>query len=210
MWTWFPMTTVRQVQHTYIAEKGFSLVELVITLGLAALLMSLALPNFQSAINNSRMTGHYNSLTSALTFARSEAIKRASSVSVCARETDDVCGTNWNNGWLVFDDAFATPGLIDAGETVLKRVVLDDEPLTIDNSARITTGAASPVARPFIRFGPRGTSNWRGAGYFVFCDVRGTESVRVANISLAGDVRRGRRDGNNDVINAFGGATTCP
>ncbi len=172
--------------------------------------MGIAAPSFDGAMRSSRMTGHYNSLSASLTFARSEAIKRASNVSVCAMATEESCGTDWTKGWLVFNDEGATRGFIDPGEIVLKRVVTNDDNLDLTNLARLTTGSASPVERPFIRFGPRGTSNWRGAGFFLFCDERGTQAARTANISLAGDVRRGRRDGADQLINAFGGTTTCP
>lgn len=172
--------------------------------------MGIAAPSFDGAMQSSKMVGHYNSLSASLTFARSEAIKRSSHVSVCAKDTDNTCGEDWTQGWLVFNDEGPTRGFIDPAEDVLKRVAANDDQLDLTNLARLSTGSATPVERPFIRFGPRGTSNWRGAGYFLFCDKRGTQGARVANVSLSGDVRRARRDGSNNLINAFGGATTCP
>ena len=177
---------------------------------LVGILLGLAVPSFQGMMQTSKMTGSYNSLTGSLNFARSEAIKRASSVSVCARATDTTCGEDWSNGWLVFDDAGDTRGFIDADESVLKSATMDRDPLTLANNARTAAGAAVPVSRPFISFGPRGTSNWRGAGYFIFCDARGTASALVANISLAGSVRRGRRNADGNLLNVFNQAVTCP
>jgi len=198
------------VSHPFIAEKGFTLVELMIVIVLVGIVLGIGVPSFQAMMQGSRMTGQYNSLTGSLTYARSEAIKRASTVAVCARATENSCGEDWSNGWLVFDDAGDTLGFIDADESVLKSAKMDEADMTLANRARVDTGAAAPVARPYIRFGPRGTANWRGAGYFLFCDERGTPGARVANISLAGSVRQGRRDASGNLLNVFNQAVTCP
>lgn len=199
-----------RVSHSYIAQKGFTFIELMVAVALIGVLLGIGVPSFQSMMQSSRIIGDYNSLVGSLNFGRSEAIKRASSVSVCARETDTSCGNDWSNGWLVFDDAGDTRGFIDTDEFVLKSVSLDSGAATLVNSARLNNGAAEPVARPFIQFQPRGTANWRGAGYFIFCDERGTQSARVANISLAGSVRRGRKDADGNLLNVFNEAATCP
>ena len=196
--------------HSYIAEKGLTLVELLVAIALVGAVLGIGLPSFQSMMQSSRMTGDYNSLNASLNFARSEAIKRASAVSLCARATENSCGEDWSRGWLVFDDAGATQGFIDAEESVLKSVTREDTTLTIENRARLNTGAATPVARPFIQFRPRGTANWLGAGYFLLCDESGTDGARVANISLAGSIRRGREDASGNLLNAFNEAATCP
>lgn len=187
--------------------------ELMLVIGLAAVLASAAVPSFTSAIQNSRLVTHYNALSASLTLARSEAIKRASNVSVCALETNTACatGTNgdWNQGWIVFDDSGENRGVIDADEEIIRRVKLDDTELVMENSSQLNPGVSTPVARDFIRFSPRGTSNWRGAGYFLLC-IRGTGQARLANITLSGDVRRGRKDASDDLITVFGNAATCP
>jgi len=184
------------VTQPYIAEKGFTLIELMMAIVLVGILLGIGVPSFQSMMMNSRMTGDYNALTASLNFARSEAIKRSAPVSVCARATDDTCGDDWSVGWLVFDDAGDTPGFIDDGELVLKSALLDNANMTVNNSARLNTGAATPVERPFVQFGP--------------CDERGTTAARIANISLAGSIRRGRKDGSGALLNVFNEAATCP
>lgn len=193
-----------------MAKNGFSLIELLIAIVIVGILAGMAAPSFKSAIQNSRMTSNYNALSASLTFARSEAIKRSSQVSVCPFASDNACGDDWTQGWLVFNDDGPTRGFIDPAENVLRRVVMDNTTFTLTNSAALSTSAATPVARPFLRFGPRGTSNWRGSGYYLFCDSRGTSAARMAIVSLAGDVRPGRRDGSGDLINSFAEVTTCP
>ena len=63
---------------------GFTLVELMVTLTVLAILVGVALPSFRDMILNNRRTAIVNDLVSSLLLARSEAIKRGQPVSVCA------------------------------------------------------------------------------------------------------------------------------
>jgi type IV fimbrial biogenesis protein FimT len=89
-------------------NSGFTLVELVLTVTVAAILTAIAVPSFQSAIANNRATTQANAIVTALRLARNEAVKRQKPVTVCARstsETDPKCaGGDWKNGWMVFVD----------------------------------------------------------------------------------------------------------
>ena len=147
-------------------------------------------------------------LTGALNFARSEAIKQSSRVSVCARNSDMTCGTNWNRGWIVFVDSADNAGVIDATETVLKVASPLPTGFTVSNSA-ITQGVADATQRSYVRFGPRGLSNWRGSGTFTFCDDRGDRAARAINVSMSGDVRQAREAGDGTLYDTFGQAVSC-
>jgi type IV fimbrial biogenesis protein FimT len=188
--------------------RGFTMMELLITLAVAAILLGIAAPNFRSAVQQVQQENRVIELTGALNFARSEAIKRASRVSVCARATDTACGTDWNNGWLVFIDNSTNAGVIDATETILRLAAALPVGLNVSNKA-ITTGAADAIQRSFVRFGPRGLSSWRGAGTFTFCDDRGVSAARAINVSMSGDVRQARADDTGSLHDAFGNAVTC-
>lgn len=75
--------------------RGFTLIELMITLTVAAILTTIAIPSFQNVIRESRLAAQTNELITALNLARSEAIRRSQSVTVTAN------GGSWNNGWVV-------------------------------------------------------------------------------------------------------------
>lgn len=92
-------------------RTGFTLIELMVTIGVGSILLTLAVPSFQSIIAGNRATALANEMVTALTLARSEAVKRGASVSICPAGFDDQgeveeCDENgdWEQGWIVFLD----------------------------------------------------------------------------------------------------------
>ncbi len=184
------------------------MIELIMTLAIMGSLLALAAPNFSDAMLNSRQSVNTNTLMGALRLARSEAIKRSAPTSVCARSTNNTCGSDWSNGLLVFIDNVSNPGAIDTGEEIIRVVGPFSEGMTINNLARLRNSVAAPIQRPFVRYGPSGSSNWRGAGYFTLCDQRKDLSLKAVNISLSGSPTLGRKEDGN-VINVFGQPASC-
>lgn len=90
------------------ATRGFTLVELLVTMAVAAILLTIAVPNLQMFVLNSRMASQANDLITAFNMARSEAVKRAASVTVCASSNGTSCTGTWAQGWIV-RDAAGTP-----------------------------------------------------------------------------------------------------
>lgn len=80
-------------------SRGFSLVELMVTLAVAAILLTLATPNFVRMINNYQVTAQANDLLGSLATARSEAVKRGGAVSLTPS------GTGFQGGWCMHTGA---------------------------------------------------------------------------------------------------------
>lgn len=87
-----------------ILKRGFTLIEILITILVLVIVMTIAIPSFNAVIQNNVTISASNDMIIALNYARSEAIKRAANVSLCpaADQTFSSCGNDWNQGWIVF------------------------------------------------------------------------------------------------------------
>jgi len=194
------------------ANAGLTLVELIVTLAVAAILLGVGAPSFTQILRDGRLSSEATCLNLALFAARSEAVKRSSDVSVCARAGDVLCGTDWNQGVLVFLDGVpgndAQPAAIDAGDQVIRRC-----PPLSDTSRLLALGsddgtAAGASKRSHIRYRRSGQTNWDN-GYFALCDDREADRWKALNVAVTGDVRAARLHTDGDaLVNAFNGKIT--
>ncbi|MGH8027964.1 MAG: GspH/FimT family pseudopilin [Pseudoxanthomonas sp.] len=98
---------------------GYTLLELMVTVAIAAILLGIALPSFQSSLRSNRVATATNEALASLALARSEAIRNTRGAGVCASANGSSCGADWNSGWLVWSDTDGD-GAIDPGETIVR------------------------------------------------------------------------------------------
>lgn len=136
--------------------RGFTLIELIITVVIFAIVVGFAIPSFRGLLQSNRSVSQANEMLTGLQLARSEAVRRGQMVTVCASantttadEEDVACSGDadgWTTGWIVFvDEVGSTPGVREAGEELVNTF----PPLTGD--ATITADDA------FVRFTATGT-----------------------------------------------------
>ncbi len=149
---------------------GFTLIELMITLLVGAILLSIAVPSFRTFVQNSRLTTESNSLVYSLNLARSNAVKTDGSVQVCASTNGTSCGGIWANGWIV-----CTPS--PACTTVLQA----SAPIATGNTISEQITGATTLS--FLSNGQTGQ-----AYRFVFCDNRGASVAADVEVDLIGSI----------------------
>lgn len=175
-------------------QKGFTLLELLTTLAVSALMLSMAVPSVQAFSNNSRQTSATNEFVSSMHLARSTAITSNARVTMCASSTGTSCATvPWNEGWIVFNDTDSDQ-TVDAGERILGASAGNAE---LD----ITSGEFAD----FLTYRPSGrvANAAANSGEITFCDGRGSSHAKVVIVDLSGRPRTSDTKAN-------GTAPSCP
>lgn len=141
-------------------SRGFTLIELMVTLAVAVVLLTVGVPGFKSMIERNKNAAAVNGFISSMTYARSEAVKRGAYVSVCAsdarlednREQQRCTGSDWVGGYAVFMDADRGCNPTD-GAGVLR---------VAHQEGSITAVSREGSAVSCVRYGPIGEAD---AGY---------------------------------------------
>nr|HIA89062.1 prepilin-type N-terminal cleavage/methylation domain-containing protein [Gammaproteobacteria bacterium] len=97
---------------------GFTLIELMITIALGAIVMGIGVPSYQDFVVKNRIQTQASEIRSSLAMARVEAIRRGLRVRVCPGQ-DRCVGANWHDGWNSFVDKNSDNN-IDPNETQLE------------------------------------------------------------------------------------------
>jgi len=175
------ITKTMKKRHT-----GFTLVELMVTLVIAAVLLSMAVPSFLTMLQNNRMVTQVNDYVTSLNVARSEAVKRSSRITVCKSANNASCATTggWQQGWIIFVDT-NNDAIVTAGEEVLRA----HGPIESGN-----TLVGTPDVINYISFVSTGfsllTNGSAQSGTVVMCDSRGFGAdARAIVLSASGAVR---------------------
>jgi len=138
------------VLHPRRAISGFTLIELMVTIAVAAILVSLALPSFSDATLSGKLVASANDLVAGVALGRSEAIKRNAVASMCVSSNGTTCGSGgWEQGWIILSGTTvvqkhaAAPTGFKASSTVTK---IDFQPSGVGNTqATITVCRATPT-----------------------------------------------------------------
>lgn len=183
----------------WCAKKGFTLVELMISLVATAILLALATPSFTTFIKNKRITTQTNEFVASLTLARSEALKRVpqlaapqARVAVCSSANGTSCAGSggWTQGWIVFhnkddDQQVDTSADPEVDEPIISVYSGLRDGITLNGSSNVANYIAySASGSPIL---PNGNFQ---SGAFVLCDDRGAgEHARELSLSITGRVR---------------------
>jgi type IV fimbrial biogenesis protein FimT len=99
-------------------SRGFTLVELMVTIAVLAILVAIAFPSFESTFRSNRVATTNNALLTSLSMARSEAVRNTRGGGVCGSADGQACDGNWGQGWMAFSDNNGN-GEFDDGDTVV-------------------------------------------------------------------------------------------
>ncbi len=165
---------------TQNTQNGLTLIELIVTMAIAAIVLSVGVPAFQGVVANNGMVADANRFVTSINLARSAAVKYQRDATICpsanwnAATPSCTATTDWSNGWIVFVDK-DRDSAVDADE-----VITVNEPLS--DRMSFASGAVNSFtydARGFVD----------SADDLNLCDNRTGEMGRRVRINGAGRIR---------------------
>jgi type IV fimbrial biogenesis protein FimT len=172
-------------------QRGFTLVDALVTTGVVGVLAGFALPAFSNLAQSDRSVSQLNSLVVSLNYARTEAVKRNSSLTVCPSANGTNCSgeANWSDGWVVVDSN-------SEGGAPLMRM-----PALTGNSTLSVSGSTSSLT-----FDSTGRVVPMRRTTMTICDARGAAHAREIEVGATGHLTAAEMVGHN----VSGGALRCP
>lgn len=168
-----------------LQSRGFSLLELFLSVSILAILGGLAAPAFNGMWLDAKRTTAVNAFIHSVFLARSTAVQTGQTVTICRSTDAQTCShqlERWETGWIVFVDSD------------------DDQPPARDPSERVIDvfqagGGHITSNRTSYSFRPHVHRVVNGA--MMFCDRRGSSQARAVIINSAGRPRVSSRDSND-------------
>lgn len=176
------------------SQRGLNLLEIMIAIAVLGVVLAVGIPSYSHMTISNALTSDTNDLVATLQFARSEAITRGESVTVCAANADlDACSGdgNWTNGWVILD-AGGNPVRVHpplTGNTAVEVNVQNGVGAVVFNRNGFSTNA-----RTIRMCGPEGNAS----------RIRGVVVSPDGRVRLAADV-----SGNNVVEDQDGNDLGC-
>lgn len=127
--------------------RGLTLIELMMTLAVAGVLLTVAAPGFQQLLNSSRINGASQELAAAVHLGRAEAVRHNRRALLCRSTDGSACSGTANTwpGWILFIDANGN-GERDTAEALIQAGSFSG-PVQVISSPAITAVSERVVFR---------------------------------------------------------------
>ncbi|MEW6991288.1 GspH/FimT family pseudopilin [Colwelliaceae bacterium 6441] len=172
-----------KLKHKY---QGFTLVELLISVSILAVLMAVALPNLNNFLVKSRVDNEISELHRLILTARNAAINSGRNVTLCPLTPQNTCGNNWKNELSVFTNVDNTATFDPNNEELIK------------TKAKVSDSDTLKLNQNTFVYSPTGRLLSGNNSVFTYCPKDHSTLARGLNISLSGRVYASQDTDNDD------------
>src|SRR5690554_4410377 len=163
-------------------QRGFTLIELMVTVAVVAIVVAIGLPSFQGSLRSNRVATASNELVASIALARSEALRSPGGAAICGTTDGTTCSAAWDVGWMVWTDMDGN-GAVGTGDRILRHVEV---------RPNLTISVSAPVSGEdeLIRFDRLGRRIGGDRGFMIQPDVcpAGHNLVRRMAVSPTGQL----------------------
>ncbi len=169
--------------------NGFTLLELIATISISSILMSIALPSFDNLKSRSEIKAQVQNLQATLRLGRQTAIQNNQKTTLCPTSDGKSCSNDWSQGYMLFIDLNADRNL-NHDDSILNLQLNTNENITLNWKA----------------FGYKNSFQWHHTGItnhqnglFSFCYNNKPKQTRALIVSKSGRVRHSKDSNGNEI-----------
>jgi type IV fimbrial biogenesis protein FimT len=170
------------------AQQGLTLVELMITLAVLALVLAVSVPSFSRLQGSFQLRSSAHRLVTTLNLARTEALEREQSISLCPSKSGENCSGDFSRGWLLFHDRDGDRQFNPATDDSIFRAP------GLPEGFSVTNRTGSSAANEAITYRPDGSARRNQTLLLCAPPARGIEPYAIV-LNLVGRVRMTRGEG---------------
>ena len=165
-------------------SRGFTVIELMVTVGVVSILLAIAVPSISSMVKGNRLSTQVNMVMADIHLARSESVKRGVRVIMCRSASPNLstptCGgtaQDWSTGYLIFTGEDGNNTYQAGTDTLIRR----GQPT--QDGVELHTNTTCNIN---LEINPSGTLNEGGTAIFAVCDDRNEAYGKQITIPLSG------------------------
>lgn len=179
---------------------GFTLIELMVTVAIAVIVGTVAIPSFLQVMDNSKLRAQANELVAATMLARTEAIKQNENMIFCHSSDGNTCSVPPASGWV----GWLIRGTVEG--TPIAVGIVSSSKVKVLSSPNVAAAAMEGVSHS-IRFSPQGLLRSGAANN----PLNGVIRVCIASASLSRNIRDVElRSGGRAIVQENDAAGSCP
>jgi len=178
--------------------KGFTIVELMVTIAIAGIIATIALPNLNSFLVIMRVDNEVSEMHRLLLTARNSAINTGLNTTVCPLDASLTCTDNWENDISVFTNTTANTDRMEGNDILIK----------IKSTIKVNDKLQFSSTEPLV-YTPSGRALTSLASRFSYCPFQYSDESNGIDVSASGRAYIGIRNAAGNFTDRGSIAFTC-